>query len=90
MKKSLLLIVVLLLIVSTGCGSKQISCTSDEGTIRLTYNDKKITGYSASGYNFNFDEQRKYAEKVGIEQYVDEFEQWFTSTAPNGVCERSE
>ena len=90
MKKSLIFVVALLTLICVGCGNnKKISCKSDEGSIKLTYNEKTIVAYSAVGYEFDFDGQKTYAEKVGIDSYIDEFEQWFTNNTTNGKCTRS-
>ena len=96
MKKTLMIIggvvvglvligVIATVVVSTT--SKKLVCKSDEGNIKIMYNDKTITGYTASGVSYDLDGQKKYAEQIGIEAYLDEFSTWF-STNTTGTCTR--
>ncbi len=76
--------VVIYLIVSLT--SKKMVCTSNEGKITIMYNDKTITGYTAKNISYNMDEQKAYAEQVGIEAYLDEFNTWFANNTTSGSC----
>ncbi len=67
--------------------SKKLVCKSNEGNITIMYNDKKIKGYTASGFTYDLDGQQKYAEQVGIDAYLDEFSSWFSSNT-TGSCTR--
>lgn len=67
--------------------SKKLVCKSNEGSITLLYNDKTITGYTANGMTYDLDSQKEYAEKIGIDAYLDEFSVWF-STNTTGTCTR--
>ena len=91
MKKTLMIIggvvvglvligVIATVVVSTT--SKKLVCKSDEGNIKIMYNDKTITGYTASGVSYDLDGQKKYAEQIGIEAYLDEF------SNTTGTCTR--
>lgn len=67
--------------------SKKMICKSSEGNITLMYNDDTLTGYTAKGMTFDLDEQKKYAEQIGIEAYLDEFAEWFKNNT-TGTCDR--
>ena len=82
-------IVVLFVIIwgITSLTSKKMVCKSDTTNITIYYNDKTITGYVVTGGTFDLDEQKAYAESVGIESYLTEFIIYF-STNTNGTCTR--
>ena len=67
--------------------SKKMKCTSPEGNITIMYNKNEITGYTANGISYDFDGQKAYAKQVGIEAYLDEFSNWFSSNT-SGSCKR--
>ena len=67
--------------------SKKLVCKSNEGSITIMYNDKTLTGYATKGYSYNFDEQKKYADQIGLEAYLTEFEGWFSNNT-TGSCTR--
>ena len=96
MKKSLMIIggvvvglIVLCIIIFVGVAatSKKMVCKSDEGNITIMYTEKEITGYTASGITYDFDTQKKYANQIGVEAYLSEFANWF-STNTTGSCSR--
>ena len=65
--------------------SDKLVCKSDQGNITLSYNEKTVTGYTASGITYKLEEQQKIAEQIGIDSYLEEFEKWFT-TNTTGSC----
>ena len=65
--------------------SSQMICTSNEGDITIIYNDDMIIGYTANGFTYDLDGQREYAEKVGIDAYLEEFNAWFENNT-TGTC----
>lgn len=65
--------------------SEKLVCKSDEGNITIMYNDKTITGYTAVGISYDLDGQKKYAEQVGTEAYIQEFSTWFRNNT-SGTC----
>ena len=67
--------------------SKKLVCKSNEGNITIMYNDKTLTGYTATGLSYDFDEQKKYAEQIGIDAYLDEFSTLFRSNT-TGSCSK--
>ena len=69
----------------TSATSNKLVCKSDEGNITIMYNDKNITGYTATGMSYDMDGQKKYAEQVGIEAYIEEFKTWFSNNT-SGSC----
>jgi len=92
MKKVLMIIggiVVLfvLIFVVISVTSKKMVCKSDQGNITIMYNNKTITGYTASGLSYDFDEQKKLADEIGSEAYLNQFENWF-KTNTTGSCTR--
>ncbi|MBE5820849.1 MAG: hypothetical protein E7166_06375 [Firmicutes bacterium] len=70
----------------TSATSNKLVCKSDEGNITIMYNDKTITGYTANGISYDMDGQKKVAEQIGIDSYITQFRQWF-STNTTGSCE---
>ena len=67
--------------------SKKMVCKSNEGNITIMYNDKTITGYTTNSMSYDLDQQKKYAEQVGIDAYLDEFSNWFSSNT-TGSCSK--
>lgn len=67
--------------------SKKMVCKSNEGNIIIMYNDKKITGYTAKGITYDLDGQQKLSEQIGIDEYLNQFSNWF-STNTTGTCKR--
>lgn len=62
-----------------------IVCTSNEGNITLYYNDKKIIKYEVDNIAFNLSKQNEAAEKLGMDEYIKQFNEWFTSST-SGSC----
>lgn len=92
MKKVLMVIggiVVLfvLIFVVISVTSKKMVCKSDQGNITIMYNNKTITGYTATGLSYDFDKQKKLADEIGSEAYLNQFENWF-KTNTTGSCTR--
>lgn len=67
--------------------SKKMKCESSRGDITIMYNDDEITGYAASGLSYDLDSQKSYAKSIGVDAYLDEFEEWFEDNA-GGFCAR--
>ena len=67
--------------------SKKMVCKSDEGNITIMYNDKTLTGYTANGISYDYDGQKEYADKVGVDAYLTEFATWFSNNT-TGTCSR--
>ena len=65
--------------------SKKLVCKAEEGNITIMYNKETITGYKAFGLGYNMEEQKVYANQVGIEKYIEEFSEYFKSNF-NGSC----
>ena len=65
--------------------SKKLECTSDNGNITIMYNDKTINGYKAKDLSYDLDGQKKIAEQIGIDEYLNEFSNWFSNNT-NGTC----
>lgn len=82
-----IIVLVVIFFVVISATSKKMVCKSDEGNITLMYNDKTITGYTAKGITYDLDEQKKYAEQVGIDAYLSEFAEWFSNNT-SGSCNK--
>jgi len=76
-------VVIVFFLVSSN--SKKLVCKSDEGNITIMYNDKTITGYTAVGLSYDLDGQKAYAEKIGVDEYIEEFSTWFSKNT-TGKC----
>ena len=69
----------------TSATSDKLKYKSSEGNITLMYNDKTITGYTASNMSYDLDAQKELAEEIGVEEYLDQFTTWF-ETNTIGTC----
>ena len=67
--------------------SKKLVCKSSEGNITLMYTDDKITGYTARNITYDLDQGQETAQKLGIEEYLNQFSAWFSQNT-TGTCER--
>jgi hypothetical protein len=95
MKKVLMVIggIVLILVVLAvifflfvSVTSKKIICKSSLGNITIMYNDDRLTGYTTKGLTYDFTGQSNYAATIGVENYIDEFTEWFAQNT-DGFCE---
>ena len=77
--------VVIFLIISAT--SKKLVCKSNKGDITIMYNDKTIIGYTENGLSYDLEGQKKYAEGIGIDAYIDEFSALF-SNYTTGSCSK--
>lgn len=82
-----LTLIAIVIISVVSASSKKLVCKSDQGNITLMYNDKKVVGYTAKGISYDLDTQGKLSEQKGIDVYLDEFMEWF-STNTNGTCKK--
>ena len=69
----------------TSASSEKLVCKSDEGNITIMYNEKGITGYTATGMSYELDTQQEYAKEIGMDAYITEFDNWFKSNT-SGYC----
>ena len=68
--------------------SDKMVCKSNKGDITIMYTKKQLTGYVVkNGMDYDYDGQKEYANTIGVEAYLDEFESWF-ETNTTGTCER--
>ncbi len=67
----------------------ELECQSNEGHITLIYNKSKITGYTAGKINYNLSQQQVVAKKMGIDNYISQFIDWFEDTT-TGTCKIEE
>lgn len=64
--------------------SNKLVCESSKGNITIMYNEE-IVGYKSSKISYDFDKQKTYANRVGIDAYLKEFTEWFETTT-SGTC----
>ena len=69
----------------TSANSEKLVCKSDEGNITIMYNEKGITGYTATGMSYDLDAQKEVAKEIGMDAYITEFNSWFKSNT-SGYC----
>ena len=67
--------------------SSKLTCKSNEGNITIMYNDKTLTGYTANGISYDLDEQKKLAEQIGVDSYLEEFSTLFQNKT-TGTCSK--
>ena len=80
-----IVIIFLVIFFFVSANSDKLICKSDEGNITIMYNKNGLTGYTTAGMSYDFDKQKEYAKKVGVDAYTKEFSQWF-STHTSGTC----
>ena len=80
-------VLVIAIITIVSATSKKLDCVSNQGHVTIMYNDNTIVGYTATDMAYDLDQQKLYAEQIGIEDYINEFTNWF-STHTDGVCTR--
>lgn len=78
-------IIFLVIFFFVSANSDKLICKSDEGNITIMYNKNGLTGYTTAGMSYDFDKQKEYAKKIGVDAYTKEFSQWF-STHTSGTC----
>ena len=83
-KGKLIFVIIFSVISST---SSKLTCKSNEGNITIMYNDKTLTGYTANGISYDLDEQKKLAEQIGVDSYLEEFSTWFQNNT-TGSCSK--
>ena len=79
-------VIVSALYIYTYMSSDKLVCKSKEGNITIMYKDDKLTGYTAKGISYDFDNQKAYAKKMGGAPYAAEFANWFEDNT-SGTCE---
>ena len=82
-----IIILLVVIAVSKFLGStKKYVCESSMGNITLAYNDQTVVGYLVTGgITYDLDEQQKVANQIGIDAYLEEFNNWFVSNT-GGTC----
>ena len=79
------IVLVALLLLFVFNTSEKLVCESPEGDITIYYTEKELTGYKTNGMSYDLDGQKKYADEIGVENYLEEFKVWF-STNTTGSC----
>ncbi len=80
-----IIILVIAIFIVTTAKTKKMVCKSNEGNITIRYDDKKLVGYSTKGFSYNYKEQKKYADQIGVDAYLTEFSTWFSNNT-TGTC----
>lgn len=83
---TIILVVIFMFLFSVvSSSSNKLECKSDIGNITILYNEEEIVGYNAVNISYDLDKQKEHAKNIGINAYLDEFYEWFTSNT-NGNC----
>ena len=77
----IIIIVVAILFTVVFNNNDKLSCEANyrgsNVSITLYFNDKQLVGYNAINMEYNYEEQQKYAQEIGIQNYLQEFNQNF-------------
>lgn len=65
--------------------SNKLKCKSNEGNITLMYNDNTVTYFLTNDIYYDLDSQKAMIEKIGINDYIDNFSNWFSGNT-SGKC----
>lgn len=65
--------------------SYKLVCKSKEGNITIIYDQEEIIGYTVKGMSYDLDGQKEYADLIGIDEYILEFDEWFRNNT-SGQC----
>lgn len=65
--------------------ANKLVCKSNEGNITIMYKNDEIIGYTVVNMEYDLDEQKEYAKEIGIDAYILEFKEWFSSHT-TGSC----
>ena len=77
---TIILVVIFMFLFSVvSSSSNKLECKSDIGNITILYNEEEIVGYNAVNISYDLDKQKEHAKNIGINAYLDEFYEWFTS-----------
>ena len=83
--------ILVLCVICFGQRYDSLKCTSSTYSITINYNDDGIVGYDSDTMTYKQNEQNKYAKKIGMKAYLDEFSNWFTEyTNGDGTCTTEE
>lgn len=81
----ILIILIIIIFAITYASSKKLVCKSDQGNITIMYKKSGIKGYTSNGIIYDLDTQSEYAKLIGMDAYIIEFNNWFTSNT-SGSC----
>lgn len=85
---AIILAIVVLLFSIISSSSNKLKCKSPEGNITIMYNEEEIIGYKSSNITYDLDKQKEYAKHIGINAYIDEFNNWFINNT-TGSCTKN-
>lgn len=61
-----IVVIAVIIFAAVSLTSKKLKCESELGTITIMYNDKRLTGYTAKGFSYEFDAQKKSLKKLAL------------------------
>ena len=61
--------------------------TRHDVSLTLTYKDKLMGEEHVGLSSFNLEAAQKYAEEIGIDNYIKEITEWFEASVTSGKCE---
>lgn len=67
-------------------GDDKLVCKSDSGNVTIGFSRDQMVTYSAVKYDFDFDEQKKVASRIGKDAYIEQFNNSFVQNTTNGSC----
>ena len=80
-----IIIIIAIFITIVFTNHNKFVCESSIGDITLTYNNKEITGYIGNGISYDLDEQQQISKQIGVQNYLDKFNEWFKANT-GGSC----
>ena len=78
-------IVMVVLVLTSDKGNKELVCTSSTANITLTYNNATIVGYTSKNYTYDLLAEKSRAEQIGMNKYIEEISNTF-NTNTFGTC----
>jgi len=79
-------IIVASMLLLSGCSNKRLACQSSDLHVTVKYNNKTVLDYVTDAeYHFDLEALQHIAEEVGIEQLIQDYQNWFETTT-DGTC----
>jgi len=71
--------------LSGSSGPDKLVCQSDKGNLTIMYNENELVGCEADGIDYDLEENKLEASKLGTEKYIIAMYSWFVNSK-QGVC----
>ena len=66
--------------------SNKLICKSNNGKVTIYYDENGITGNSTTNFKYEYSDEKKRAQELGIHEYLNQYKTWFENTT-NGECQ---